>query len=68
MVGLNFKAVIDHIKLGKKHKYIKNVFKPDLVLLIDYGGFNLRIAKYLRKNNIEVHYYITPQVWGSKAD
>ncbi|OWY25357.1 lipid-A-disaccharide synthase [Sphingobacteriales bacterium UPWRP_1] len=38
-------------------------FKPDVVILIDYPGFNLRIAKYVRKLGIKVFYYISPQVW-----
>lgn len=38
-------------------------FKPDRVVLIDYPGFNLRLAKWLYKHGIPVTYYITPQVW-----
>lgn len=41
-------------------------YKPDLVILIDYPGFNLRIAKYLENENIKVYYYISPQVWAWK--
>ncbi len=37
--------------------------KPTAVILVDYPGFNLRIAKYLHKHNIPVIYYIIPQVW-----
>ncbi|MFH0702493.1 MAG: lipid-A-disaccharide synthase [bacterium] len=68
IVGLDaVKAIYSHIKLGKKILYyLKNVFKPDLVLLVDYGGFNLRLAKVLKNNNIEVFYYISPQVWASR--
>lgn len=69
VVGLTPKALIDHIKLGHNViKYLKNDFKPDLVLLIDYGGFNLRISKELKKNNIETFYYISPQVWASRKN
>lgn len=61
------KSILNHIKLGKNIlNYLKNEYKPDLVLLIDYGGFNLRLAKELRKNGIEVYYYISPQVWASR--
>lgn len=43
-------------------------FKPDVVILIDYPGFNLRIAKYVKKKlDIPVHYYISPKVWAWKA-
>ncbi|GHM99336.1 lipid-A-disaccharide synthase [Cytophagales bacterium WSM2-2] len=38
-------------------------FKPDAIILIDYGGFNRRIAKYGKKRGIKVFYYITPKVW-----
>jgi lipid-A-disaccharide synthase len=38
-------------------------FKPDAVILIDFPGFNLKIAEFLKKNNIKVFYYISPKVW-----
>ena len=38
-------------------------FKPDLVVLIDFGGFNMRIAKFAKALGIPVAYYITPKVW-----
>lgn len=37
--------------------------KPDLVILVDYPGFNLTLAKKLKKMGVKVIYYITPQVW-----
>ena len=37
--------------------------KPDLVILIDYPGFNLRFAKQVKKRKIPILYYISPQVW-----
>lgn len=37
--------------------------KPDICLLVDYPGFNLRIAKLAKKQNIKVVYYILPQIW-----
>ncbi|MBF0253032.1 MAG: lipid-A-disaccharide synthase [Candidatus Omnitrophica bacterium] len=37
--------------------------KPDAVILIDYPGFNLRLAKFIKKQGIPVIYYIIPQVW-----
>lgn len=51
--------------LGKCKKQIIDI-KPDLVILIDYPGFNLRIAKYLKNQNINVYYYISPKVWAWK--
>lgn len=42
-------------------------FKPDALLLIDYPGFNLRMARFARKHGIPVVYYIAPQVWAWNA-
>ena len=42
-------------------------WQPDVVILVDYAGFNLNIAKYLKKNtNIPVYYYISPKIWAWK--
>ena len=41
-------------------------YKPDAIILIDYPGFNLRIAAFAKKHNIKVIYYISPQVWAWK--
>jgi lipid-A-disaccharide synthase len=38
-------------------------FKPDALILIDYPGFNLRIAAWAKAQNIPVFYYISPQIW-----
>lgn len=38
-------------------------YKPDVVILIDYGGFNRKIAKFGKRNGIKVFYYIPPKVW-----
>lgn len=38
-------------------------FKPDVVILVDYGGFNLRIASFTKSKNIQTYYYISPKVW-----
>lgn len=43
-------------------------YKPDVLVLIDYPGFNLRIAKWAKKNGIKVIYYISPQVWAWKEN
>ena len=66
-VGLSLQIIWHHYILGKKLvKYLKEEFKPDLVLLVDYGGFNLGIAKYLKEAGIKVFYYIPPQLWASR--
>jgi lipid-A-disaccharide synthase len=38
-------------------------FKPDVVILIDYGGFNRKIAAFCKKRSVKVFYYIPPKVW-----
>ena len=66
-MGLTPKILFEHITLGKRVvDYLKNEYKPDLVLLIDYGGFNLNISNFLKKAGIKVFYYIPPQIWASR--
>jgi lipid-A-disaccharide synthase len=48
--------------LKKISKYLKQ-HKPDLLVLIDYPTFNLRLAKIAKKINIKIVYYISPQLW-----
>ena len=43
-----------------------DTFQPDALILIDFSGFNLRIAKWAKKAGFLVHYYIAPQVWASR--
>jgi lipid-A-disaccharide synthase len=43
-------------------------FKPDVVILIDYPGFNLRMAEFAHKEGIKVFYYISPQIWAWKQN
>ncbi len=59
-VALYFNKILRFIRLCKKD--ILN-YKPDVVILIDFGGFNLRVAKFLKKRDIKVYYYISPKVW-----
>jgi len=42
-------------------------YKPDLIVLIDYPGFNLKIAEFAHKQSIPVHYYIAPKAWAWNA-
>ena len=42
-------------------------YNPDALIFIDNSGFNLRIAKWAKKENFKTHYYISPQVWASRA-
>lgn len=43
-------------------------FAPDVLILIDYPGFNLRIAKWAKQQGFKVVYYISPQVWAWKEN
>lgn len=68
-MGLTPQIIINHLKLGKNLvDYLLNDYKPDAVLLIDYGVFNLKIAKHIRGKGIKVFYYIPPQVWASRKN
>lgn len=42
-------------------------YHPDVIIFIDNSGFNLRIAKWAKQNNYKTNYYISPQVWASRA-
>lgn len=66
-MGLSLKIIIDHFSLGKRLvDYLTKEYKPDLVLCIDYGAFNLNVSKFLKRAGIKVFYYIPPQVWASR--
>ena len=66
-------AVVGLIEVLKQFPSIRAAFKtlvhlfkttaPDLLILIDYPGFNLRLAKQAKKHNIKVMYYVSPQIW-----
>jgi len=58
-------TILDNIKFCKKDI---EQFKPDVLVLIDYPGFNLRIAKWAHEKNYKVVYYISPQVWAWKEN
>ncbi|MDR1167971.1 MAG: lipid-A-disaccharide synthase [Heliobacteriaceae bacterium] len=66
-VGISFKIITDHFILGRQLvNYLTKEYKPDLVLMIDYGAFNLNISRFLKKAGIKMFYYIPPQVWASR--
>lgn len=62
-VLLNIRTILRNIKFCKQDILD---FKPDAILLIDYPGFNMRIAAWAKENNIKVYYYISPTVWAWK--
>ncbi len=59
-VLLNIKTIINNISFCKKNILS---FSPDVLILIDYPGFNLRIAEFAHKKGIKTVYYISPQIW-----
>ena len=63
MLLLNLKTIGKNLDFCKKDLL---EFQPDVLILIDYPGFNLRIAEFAKKNNIKVFYYISPKVWAWK--
>ncbi|HRX10907.1 MAG TPA: lipid-A-disaccharide synthase [Draconibacterium sp.] len=62
-VLLNLKTINRNLKFCKTDLL---EFNPDVLILIDYPGFNLRIAEFAKQNNIKVFYYISPKVWAWK--
>lgn len=59
-VVLGFRKVLKTFSLIKKDIL---EFKPDALILVDYGGFNMKVAKFAKAKEIVVHYYIPPKVW-----
>ena len=59
----NLKTIVGQIDECKRDI---EAYKPDVVVLIDYPSFNMRIAKWAKKQDIKVYYYIAPKVWAWK--
>lgn len=59
-VVMNLPSIFKNIKKCKQD-ILK--YNPDVVILVDYPGFNMRIAKFAKKSNFKVFYYIAPKVW-----
>ncbi len=64
-VVMNLRTIFKNLAFCKQD--ISN-YKPDAIILVDYPGFNLRIAKWAKEQGIKVIYYISPQVWAWKAN
>lgn len=62
-VVMNIRTILDNIKFCKKDIL---EHRPDVLILVDYPGFNLRIAAFAKAENIKVFYYISPQIWAWK--
>ncbi|MGA0383820.1 MAG: lipid-A-disaccharide synthase [Flavobacteriaceae bacterium] len=67
---MGFFELLRHLfKIKKRIAQCKadiEAFQPDALILIDFSGFNLRIAKWAKEAGFLVHYYIAPQVWASR--
>ena len=70
MAIMGFVEIISSLrKIARNLKKVKkdiSAWKPDVVLLVDYPGFNFKIAKFAHLAGIPVHYYISPKVWAWK--
>jgi len=62
-VIFNLKTILKNIAICKND--IES-FNPDVIIFIDYPGFNMRIAKWAKQKGIKTHYYISPQIWAWK--
>lgn len=59
-VVFGFRKVLKALALIKKDLL---AFQPDALILVDFGGFNMKIAAFAKENGVPVHYYIPPKVW-----
>lgn len=70
MAFMGFLEVISNInQIFKNIDFCKqdiSKFDPDVIVFIDYSGFNLRIASWAKKNHYRTNYYISPQIWASR--
>jgi lipid-A-disaccharide synthase len=64
-VVLNLRTILRNIAFCKEDI---SAYRPDAVILIDYPGFNLRIAQFCKQIGIPVLYYISPQLWAWKEN
>jgi lipid-A-disaccharide synthase len=63
-VLINLRTILGNFKFCERDILS---FNPDVVILVDYPGFNLRIAEFASKNNLKVFYYISPQLWAWRS-
>ena len=64
-VVMNLRIILNNLAFCKKDVL---EFQPDLLILVDYPGFNMRMAKFAKQHNIPVYYYVSPQVWAWKKN
>jgi lipid-A-disaccharide synthase len=61
----NLGTILGNLKFCKQDILL---YRPDVIILIDYPGFNLRIAEWAKKQGYKIIYYISPQVWAWKEN
>lgn len=61
----NLRTILRNIRFCKEDIM---QYRPDVLILVDYPGFNLRIAKFASEKNLRVFYYISPQIWAWKKN
>ena len=64
-VIMNLRTITKNLAFCKKDI---EAYNPDVIIYIDYPGFNLRIAKWAKQKNYKNHYYISPQIWAWKEN
>lgn len=64
-VVMNLRTILGNLKAAKAD--IAG-YKPDALILVDYPGFNMRIAEWAKKEGIKIYYYISPQIWAWKQN
>ncbi len=62
-VLLNLRTILSNMKFCKKDMI---EFNPDVVIFVDYPGFNIPMASFAKKNGLKTAYYISPQIWAWK--
>ena len=62
-VVMNLRTIFKNLDICKKDIL---AYQPDVLVLVDYPGFNLRIAEWAKQQGLKVVYYISPQVWAWK--
>ncbi|MBI9065880.1 MAG: lipid-A-disaccharide synthase [Salinivirgaceae bacterium] len=64
-VLMNIRTIAKNINFCKSDV---EKYNPDVLILIDYAGFNLKIAEFAKSKGIRVHYYISPKIWAWKTN
>ncbi|SDS51024.1 lipid-A-disaccharide synthase [Gramella sp. MAR_2010_147] len=64
-VIMNLKTIFRNIKFCKKDI---ETYNPDVIIFVDYPGFNMRIAEWAKKEGYRTNYYISPQIWAWKEN